>query len=176
MVFFNYDSFFPRWWAPGLLQIFLSFFRSNLLKRRHPLAHLTMARRCPVRVQSVAMASMPRAEPRAKPAVLSLIGSEHSGGRNVSGSSAVRQFKGQLSARRRRHMAWLYGLSRSDNCISLTLLKLARRTRKWIDWPLTCWIERARSVVIVKMADSIATRFRKSKIIFLKGNNVKVRG
>lgn len=64
-----------------------------------------MARRRPVRVQSVAMASVPRAEPRAKPAVLSLIGSEHSGGRNVSGSSAVRQFKGQLSACRCRHMA-----------------------------------------------------------------------
>lgn len=30
-------------------------------------------------------------------------------------------------------------------------------------------------MVIVKMADSIATRCRKSKIIFLEGNNVKVR-
>lgn len=89
-----------------------------------------MARRRPVRVQLVAMASVPRAEPRAKPAVLSLIGSERSGGRNVSGSSAVRHFKGQLSACRRRHMARLHGLSRSDNCISFTLLKLARRTGK----------------------------------------------
>lgn len=30
-------------------------------------------------------------------------------------------------------------------------------------------------MVIVKMADSIATRFRKSEIIFLEGNDVKVR-
>lgn len=91
--------------AGGPSADFFSFFRSSLLKRRHPLARLSTARRRPVRVQSVAMASVPRAEPRAKPAVLSLIGSERSGGRNVSGSSAVRQFKGQLSACRRRHMA-----------------------------------------------------------------------
>lgn len=64
-----------------------------------------MARRRLVRVQSVPMVSVPRAEPQAMLAVLGLIGSEHSGGKKASGCSAVRQFKGQLSACRRRHMA-----------------------------------------------------------------------
>lgn len=56
-----------------------------------------------------------------KVAVLSLIGSEHSGGRKVS----VRQMKGQRGSWRRCPRCCCSGLSRSDNSISLTSFKLA---------------------------------------------------